>query len=106
MHKIINGQAPPAFVDKFAYVSGGSRDAERCNLYIPRSKTHKSFLYLGAKCWDSIAFTVRTEGSTDKFCKILKASFLHDVTSDDTNYRANNQFDLFHTSNIQELEQI
>ena len=41
MHKIINGQAPSAFVSKFAYVSGGSRDAERCNLYVPRSKTHK-----------------------------------------------------------------
>ena len=68
MHKIINGQAPSAFVSKFAYVSGGSRDAERCNLCIPRSKTHKSFPYLGAKCWNSIPFTVRTEGSTDKFC--------------------------------------
>ena len=68
MHEIINGQAPPAFVSKFAYVSGGSRDAERCNLCMPRSKTHKSFPYLGAKCWNSIPFTVRTEGSTDKFC--------------------------------------
>ena len=69
-------------------------------------KLIKGALNPGAECWNSIPFKVRTEGSTDKFCKIFIASFLHDVTSDETNYRANSQFDLFHTSNIHELEQI
>ena len=63
MYKIINGLAPPVFTNKFAYISGGSRDAEMCNLYIPKSKSHKCFSYLGAKCWNSTPTTIRTAES-------------------------------------------
>ena len=31
-YKIINGMSPPQMGDKFVYISGGSRNAEGCNL--------------------------------------------------------------------------
>ena len=40
MYKIINGSSPPQFKDKFIYISGGSRDGAKCNLYIHKTKTH------------------------------------------------------------------
>ena len=50
MFKIINGNSPPQLRDKFVYITGGSRDGNKCNLYTNKSKTHKQFYYLGAKC--------------------------------------------------------
>ena len=37
MYKIINGLAPAVFISKFAYVSGGTKEAELCNLYVYQS---------------------------------------------------------------------
>ena len=78
--------------------SGGSRDAERCNLYIPKSRTHKSFSYLGAKCWNSIPVNVRNIESTAKFSQCIKSSFMSDVINDVSSYAINNSFDYFYTT--------
>ena len=44
MYKVINGISPFQFVDKFSYISGGSRDGESCNIYTYKSKSR--FLYI------------------------------------------------------------
>ena len=95
MYKIMNDQAPSAFASKFSYVSGGSRNAENCNLYTPKAKTHKSFSYLGAKCWNSLPLAVRTTDNIEKFSQILKTSFM-DMISNDHLYRPNNKFDFLY----------
>ena len=33
MLKILNGQSPSNFINKFKFISGGSRDGANCNLY-------------------------------------------------------------------------
>ena len=45
----LNGQSPSNFINKFKFISGGSRDGANCNLYTPKSKNLKNFYYLGAK---------------------------------------------------------
>ena len=35
--KIIKGQSPTNFINKFTFISGGSRDGSNWNLYTPRS---------------------------------------------------------------------
>ena len=94
--RIIHFEAPPQFSDKFSYVSGGSRDAERCNLYINKSRTHKTFSYLGAKCWNLLADVCRDFEDCKKFSKYLKSCFLHAITCDPL-YRVSNKFDVFYT---------
>ncbi len=37
MYRIINGNCPTNFMNKFSYVSGGSRNSDHCNLYINKS---------------------------------------------------------------------
>ena len=45
MFKILNGQSPSNFINKFKFISGGSRDGANCNLYIhPNPKTSKFFI--------------------------------------------------------------
>ena len=46
MYKIVNNMAPPNIINKFSYVSGGSREGNNCNLYINKSRTHKEFFYI------------------------------------------------------------
>ena len=50
----LNGQSPSNFINKFKFISGGSRDGANCNLYTPKSKNLKNFYYLGAKAWNSL----------------------------------------------------
>ena len=95
MYKIVNGFAPAAFISKFAYISGGTRDADRCNLYLPKSKSHKTFSYLGAKCWNSLSTEIRTAETADKFSSSLKLAFMNEISSNET-YQTNNSFDYFH----------
>ena len=33
MFKVIKGESPNNFINKFKYISGGSRDGSNCNLY-------------------------------------------------------------------------
>ena len=74
--RILHNQAPKQFSNIFSYVSGGSRDAEKCNLYITKSRSHKTFAYLGAKCWNLLADVCREFEDCKKFSKYLKSCFL------------------------------
>ena len=97
MYKILNEAAPSSFSGKFTYVSGGSRDAERCNLYIHKSRTHKTFTYLGAKCWNTIPENIRTIECSVKFSYCMKSKFMSDVIQGVSSYEINNSFDYFYT---------
>ena len=94
--RVLHSEAPTQFSETFSYVSGGSRDAERCNLYISKSRTHKTFSYLGAKCWNLLANVCRNFEDCKKFSKYLKQCLLHAISSDPL-YRVNNKFDNFYT---------
>ena len=59
MYKIIYENSPLQFRNKFAYISGGSRDGNRCNLYTCKSRSHKQFSYLGSKCWNLLPKTLQ-----------------------------------------------
>ena len=59
MLRILNGQSPSNFINKFKFISGGSRDGANCNLYTPKSKNLKNFYYLGAKAWNSLPVDLR-----------------------------------------------
>ena len=96
LFRILNNQAPSQFSDMFTYVSGGSRDAEKCNLYITKSRTHKTFAYLGAKCWNLLADECRNFDDCKKFSKFLKSCFLNAITNDPL-YSVDNKFDIFYT---------
>ena len=52
--KIIKGQGPSNFINKFNFVSGGSKDGANCNLYTPKSSSHKQSYYLGAMAWNNL----------------------------------------------------
>ena len=68
--------------DTFLYISGGSRDGEKCNLYIDNSKSHKHFLYLGAKSWKILPQPFRKAKSTKQFGNVWKNKFLYSVKVD------------------------
>ena len=65
--KIINGMSPPQFRDKFAYISGGSKGGNNCDLYTKKSKSHKQFFYLEATCWNLLPLTMRHAESAKSF---------------------------------------
>ena len=76
MYKAINGISPSLFVDKFSYISGGSRDGKSCNLYTSKSKSHKRFLYLGAKCWNLLPQPLcQAESAKKLFPTCLKVNY-------------------------------
>ena len=82
MFRIIKDCCPDNFTNKFRYVSGGSRIANNCNLYIPRSKTHKEFLYLGAICWNNLSNEFRNLDDIKKFSNSLKSLYLSSIIND------------------------
>ena len=92
MYKIINGTSPPQIRDKFVYISGGSRNAESCNLYTNKSKSHKQFYYLGAKCWNILPQELRQAESAKHFSTWLKTKLMHSIQLDD-NYLVDNVHD-------------
>ena len=95
MYKIINGNSPPQMRDKFLYISGGSRDGERCNLYTNKSKSHKHFFYLGAKCWNMLPQPLREAESAKQFSNSLKNKFLCSIKTDEK-YVVDNKYDLIY----------
>ena len=95
MLKIINGYSPSNFMHKFSYVSGGSREGARCNLYIPKSSTLKQFYYLGAKAWNNLPQNLRSISDPKIFSKVYKTQLLNSITVD-PNYTVNNSFDYFY----------
>jgi hypothetical protein len=51
------------------YISVGSRNAEiteNCNLYTPKSRSHKEFNYLGDKAWNILPISLRECDSVKK----------------------------------------
>ena len=96
MFRIINDNCPTNFVNKFSYISGGSRDGESCNLYLNRSNSHKNFYFLGAKCWNNIPSNIRNLPDISKFSSSYKEQLLLSITAD-PNYIVDNSFDEFYT---------
>ena len=92
MYKIINGMSPPQIREKFVYISGGSRNAEGCNLYTNKSRSHKQFYYLGAKCWNVLPQEIRHAESVKIFSTMLKNKFMLSIEKD-TNYLVDNTHD-------------
>ena len=76
MYRIINGLSPKKIMNKFAYISGGSRDGNSCNLYTNKSRTHKEFYYLRAKCWNLLPQPLRNIENTKNFSDIDKKQLL------------------------------
>ena len=93
--KIINNEAPIKFDHKFQYISGGTRSGESCSLYLPKSKTHKEFPFLGAKCWNNIPSDLRCSSDPQCFSKRYKSQLLASVINSD-NYKIENAFDCFY----------
>ena len=100
MFKIINGNSPPQMRDKFMYVSGGSRDGEKCNLYTNKSKSHKQFYYIGAKCWNTLPQPLRQAESAKQFSYVLKGRMLHSVKID-PKYIVDNKYDLIYKLHVE-----
>ena len=95
MMKIIKGKSPSNFINKFKFISGGSRDGANCNLYTPKSNSLKQFYYLGARAWNNLPSDLRKIDNPKTFSKEYKLQLLHSITVD-TNYAPNNKFDNFY----------
>jgi hypothetical protein len=100
MYRIINETCPKHFIGKFSYISCGSRNAENCNLYTPKSQSHKEFNYLGAKVWNILPTSLRECDSVKKFSKLCKESLINIVLTDE-NYLVDNSYDKFMNSSNQ-----
>jgi len=94
MYRIINETCPKHFIRKFSYISGGSREAENCNLYTPKSRSHKEFNYLGAKAWNIVPKSLRECDNVKKFSKLYKDTLMNMVLTDE-NYQGDNSYDKF-----------
>jgi hypothetical protein len=81
------------------YISSGSRNAENCNLYTPKSRSHKEFNYLGAKVWNILPISLRECESVKKFSKLYKESLMNIVLTDEY-YQVDNSNDKFMTPSI------
>ena len=92
MFKIIKGVSPSNFINKFKYISGGSRGGANCNLYTPKSSNLKNFYYLGAKAWNNLPSDLRNKSDAKVFSNIYKSQLLDKITSDLT-YVVNNAYD-------------
>ena len=95
MFKIIKGQSPSNFINKFQFISGGSRDGSNCNLYTPKSFNLKNFYYLGVKAWNILPTSLRNIEDSKVFGKAYKSNLLESIISDQ-NYKVNNSFDYFY----------
>ena len=96
MYRIINGLSPKHFMDKFSYISGCSRDGNNCNLYTNKSRTHKEFYYLGAKCWNILPQSLRNMENVKDFTKAYKNQLLNAIVND-IFYKPGNKFDNLYT---------
>ena len=67
MHRIINGNFPYPFMEKFTCFSGGSHDGKYCNLCTHKSKSQEEFFYFAAKAWNILPQTIRASESSKSF---------------------------------------
>ena len=96
MYRVINGNCPTNFINKFTYISGGSRNSENCNLFISNSTPQKSLNYLGARCWNNLPHSLRILPDIDSFGKSYKSQLLSSMASD-PNYITNNAINHLYT---------
>ena len=94
MYRIVNGKSPPQFLNKFSYISGGSRDGESCNLYTIKSSSHNQFGNLGVKCCNLLPHSLRQAENIKTFTNTYKEMLLNSIDID-PNYILNNSFDVF-----------
>ena len=92
MFKVIKGESPSNFINKFKFISGGSRDGANCNLYTPKSSNLKNFYYLGAKAWNNLPPDLRHKSDAKIFSKLYKTQLLDSLINDQT-YAVNNAYD-------------
>ena len=95
MFKIIKNQSPSNFINKFKFISGGSRDGSNCNLYTPKSTSLKNFYYLGAKAWNILPSFLRNMEDSKTFGRKYKSIILESIISNPS-YVLNNSFDYFY----------
>ena len=96
MYRIINNHSPSNFMNKFKFISGGSRNGNNCNLYTNKSRTHKEFSYLGAKCWNILPQDLRNLTDVKTFSSAYKCRLITSIVADQ-DYQVNNSFDYFYT---------
>ena len=85
MFKVIKGESPNIFIDKFKYISGN------CNLYTTKSPNLKNFYNLGAKAWKNLPSDLRNKCDAKAFSNIYKAQLIHSIIGDPT-YAVNNAY--------------
>ena len=103
MFKIIKGQCPTYFINKFTFISGGSRDGSNCNSYTPRSTYLKNLSYLGAKAWNILPTTLRSKDDSKVFGKMYKMIILESIENDSGLYAVNNSFDYLYRLSLLNL---
>ena len=91
MYRIINENCPQHFIEKFVYISGGTRDGDNFNLYTQKSKSHKEFFYLGAKAWNILPKSLRASESVQIFSSEYKKALMESVKNN-RYYQINNSF--------------
>ena len=99
MFKILNGQSPSNFINKFKFISGGSRHGTNCNLYTPKSKNLKNFYYLGAKAWNSLPTDLRNMNDPKAFINNGLKNKLLDSIINNPGYIVNNAYDYIYKLN-------
>ena len=82
-------------MNKFSYISGGSRDGDNCNLYTRKSKNLKDFYYLGAKCWNNLPQYLRNQKDVKTLSICYKIKILASI-SEDPNYSVDNSYTYFY----------
>ena len=68
------------------------RDGNNCNLYTNKSRTHKEFYYLGAKCWNLLPQPLRNIESVKQFSDTYKKKLLNSIVNDQ-DYKPDNKFE-------------
>ena len=95
MFKIIKNQSPSNFINKFKFISGGSRNGSNCNLYTPKSPSLKNFYYLGAKAWNILPSSLRNMEDSKAFGNKYKSVLLESIIGNPS-YAVDNSFDYFY----------
>ena len=75
-------------MNKFKFISGGTRDGTNCNLYTPKSKKNKKINHLGAKAWNSSPSDLRNLSDAKNYKTKLLDSIINDPS-----YIVNNAYD-------------
>ena len=99
MFKIIKNQSPSNFINKFKFISGGSRNGSNCNLYTPKSPSLKNFYYLGAKAWNILPSYLRNMGDSKAFGNKYKSILLESIIGNPS-YAVDNSFDYFYKPTV------